>query len=69
MDALKNSKKISLLAVAILFLFTFFNLILDAPRIVVISQHLDLTLLYADWTCCEINSLTHSHLVVLSLFL
>jgi hypothetical protein len=32
MDALKNSKKISLLAVAILFLFTFFNLILDAPR-------------------------------------
>ncbi len=25
-------KKISLLAVAILFLFTFFNLILDAPR-------------------------------------
>ena len=33
MDALKNSKKISLLAVAILFLFTFFNLILDAPRI------------------------------------
>jgi hypothetical protein len=33
MDALRNSKKISLLAVAILFLFTFFNLILDAPRI------------------------------------
>jgi hypothetical protein len=32
MDALRNSKKISLLAVAILFLFTFFNLILDAPR-------------------------------------
>ncbi len=30
MDALRNSKKISLLAVAILFLFTFFNLILDA---------------------------------------
>ena len=29
MDALRNSKKISLLAVAILFLFTFFNLILD----------------------------------------
>jgi hypothetical protein len=28
MDALRNSKKISLLAVAILFLFTFFNLIL-----------------------------------------
>ena len=23
---------------------------------VVISQHLDLTLLYADWTCREINS-------------
>ncbi len=33
MDALRNFKKISLLAVAILFLFTFFNLILDAPRI------------------------------------
>ncbi len=32
MDALRYSKKISLLAVAILFLFTFFNLILDAPR-------------------------------------
>jgi hypothetical protein len=32
MDALRNSKKISLLAVAILFLFIFFNLILDAPR-------------------------------------
>jgi hypothetical protein len=29
---LRNSKKISLLAVAILFLFTFFNLIFDAPR-------------------------------------
>ena len=35
----------------------------------VISQHLDLTLLYADWTCREINKLTHSHLVVLILFL
>jgi hypothetical protein len=34
MDALRYSKKISLLAVAILFLFTFFNLILDAPRTV-----------------------------------
>ncbi len=32
MDALRYSKKISLLAVAIIFLFTFFNLILDAPR-------------------------------------
>ncbi len=32
MEALRNSKKISLLAVAILFLFTFFNLILNAPR-------------------------------------
>jgi hypothetical protein len=32
MDALRNSKKISLLSVDILFLFTFFNLILDAPR-------------------------------------
>ncbi len=32
MDAWRNSKKISLGAVAILFLFTFFNLILDAPR-------------------------------------
>jgi hypothetical protein len=28
----------------------------------VISQELDLTLLYADWTCREIDSLTHSHL-------
>ncbi len=37
--------------------------------IVVISQHLDLTLLYADWTRQEINSLTHSHLVLLSLYL
>ncbi len=35
MDALRNSKKISLLIVAILFLFTFFNLILDAPRTLV----------------------------------
>jgi hypothetical protein len=35
----------------------------------VISQHLDLTLLYADWTCCVIKSLTHSHLIVLILFL
>jgi hypothetical protein len=33
MDAWRNSKKISLLAVAILYLFTFFNLILDAPLI------------------------------------
>ncbi len=33
MDTLRNYKKISLLAVAILFLFTLFNLILDAPRI------------------------------------
>jgi hypothetical protein len=37
MDALRNSKKISLLAVAILFLFTFFTLILDAPRTLVIE--------------------------------
>ncbi len=36
MDALRNSKKISLLAVAILFLIKFFNLILNAPRIVLI---------------------------------
>jgi hypothetical protein len=32
MDALRHSKKISLLTVAILFFFAFFNLILDAPR-------------------------------------
>jgi hypothetical protein len=32
MGALRNSQKISLLALALLFLFTFFNLILDAPR-------------------------------------
>ena len=42
---------------------------LSSKTIVVISQHLDLMLLYADWTRQEINSLTHSHLVVLSLFL
>jgi hypothetical protein len=36
MDALRNSKNNSLLAVASLFLFTFFNLILDAPRIYVL---------------------------------
>ena len=42
---------------------------LSSRTIVVISQDLDLTLLYADWTRQEINSLTHSHLVVLSLFL
>ena len=28
---------------------------LSSKTIVVISQHLDLTLLYADWTCQEIN--------------
>ncbi len=39
MDALRNStKKISLLAVAIIFLFTFFNLILDALRILDIQK-------------------------------
>jgi hypothetical protein len=32
MDALRNSKKISLLAIAILFSYILFNLILDAPR-------------------------------------
>jgi hypothetical protein len=32
MDALRNSKKITLLAVAILFLYILFTLILDAPR-------------------------------------
>ncbi len=31
----KIPQKISLLAVAILFLFTFFNLILDAPRMLI----------------------------------
>jgi hypothetical protein len=39
MDALRYYKKISLLAVAILFLFTFFNLILDAPRTYVDIKH------------------------------
>ncbi len=34
MDALRKSKKISLLAVAIIFLFTFFHLILDAQKCV-----------------------------------
>jgi hypothetical protein len=33
---LEKFQQISLLAVAILFLFTFFNLILDAPRILVV---------------------------------
>jgi hypothetical protein len=42
---------------------------LSSRTTAVISQHLDLRLLYADWTCQEINSLTHSHLVVLILFL
>jgi hypothetical protein len=42
---------------------------LSSKTIVVISQHLDLTLLYADFTCQEINSLPHSHPLVLSLFL
>jgi hypothetical protein len=37
MDALRNFKKISLLTVAILFLFTFFNLILNAPRTIVMQ--------------------------------
>ncbi len=31
-DALRNSQKISLLAVTVLFLFAFFIFILDAPR-------------------------------------
>jgi hypothetical protein len=42
MDALRNSKKISLIAVAILFLFTFFNLILDASaasRLAILFQY------------------------------
>jgi hypothetical protein len=39
MDALRKKKKICLLAVTILFLFTFFNLILDAPRIVQWMYH------------------------------
>ncbi len=43
MDALRNSKKISLLAVAILFLFTFFNLILDAPRTYAIGYRYEIS--------------------------
>ena len=39
MDALRNSKKISLLAEAILFWFKFFNLILDARRTWTISHY------------------------------
>jgi hypothetical protein len=42
---------------------------LSSRTTAVISQHLYLTLLFADWTCQEINSLTHSHLVALILFL
>jgi hypothetical protein len=38
MDALRNSKKISLLAVAIIFLCILFNLILDAPRTIKYSM-------------------------------
>ena len=38
MDALRNSKKISLLAVAILFLYILFTLILDAPRTRVVQE-------------------------------
>ncbi len=49
MDALRNSKKISLLAVAILFLFTFFNLILDAPR--KSSDSLLEEVAVSKWTC------------------
>jgi hypothetical protein len=41
---------------------TSFNLTIQETIVIVISQHLDLTLLYADWTCHEIDSLTHSHL-------
>jgi hypothetical protein len=50
-------------------LTSFFFQALSSKTIVVISQDLDLTLLYADWTRQEIKSLTHSHLVVLSLYL
>ncbi len=32
MDSLRISKKITILTVTVLFLFTFFNLIMDAPR-------------------------------------
>ncbi len=46
-----------------------FDIIRALSSRAVISQHLDLALLYADWILQEINSLTHSHLVVLSLFL
>jgi hypothetical protein len=55
----------------ILYCVTGFDTIeaLPSKTIVVISQDLDLAVLYADWTRQEINSLTHSHLVVLSLFL
>ncbi len=46
-----------------------FDIIQGLSSRAVISQHLDLTLLYANWTRQEINSITHSHPVVLSLFL
>ncbi len=46
MDALRNSKK-KILAVAILFLFTFFNLILDAPRTCDISYSSDASTIYS----------------------
>jgi hypothetical protein len=38
MDALRNSQKISFLAVANLFLFTFFHLNLDEPRTFITLQ-------------------------------
>ena len=38
-----------------------FDIIQSLSSRAVISQHLDLTLLYADWTRQEINNLTHSH--------
>jgi hypothetical protein len=51
MDALRNSKKISLLAVAILFLFTFFNLILDAPRTILLLNFFSSLFTWEDRTC------------------
>jgi hypothetical protein len=60
------SKKTPLSKLSLAFVF---RVAITTLYTAVISQHLNLTLLYADRTCREINSLTHSHLVLLILFL
>jgi hypothetical protein len=76
MDALRNSKIINLLAVAILFLLTFFNLILDAPRtyssvrisiscqrqILLEMQKNRGRLFYTSSKCTKLNKILYLHL-------